>query len=112
MAWINLFFAMTVSSGVLRATNSLRTAAKRLEVTQLSVTLAEENLKAEQAKFTLGRSTSYDVLFRIDELTTARANALSARIEYVKAKVQLQALTGEILPAFGLDLVSRAGADQ
>lgn len=93
----------TVSSNVIRATNSLRTAAKRISVTELSVELAEENLRAEQARFDVGRSTNFDVLKRLEELDLARANALSAQIEYLKATVELQALNGEILPAYGLD---------
>jgi outer membrane protein TolC len=54
----------------------------------------------------VGRSTNYDVLQRIDELSNAESSALSARIEYLKARAQLQALTGEILPAYGLKLQS------
>jgi outer membrane protein TolC len=94
----------TTSTAVIRATNNLRSAAKRYELASSSVELAEQNLAAEQARFDVGRSTNYDVLFRIDELTAAQATALQAQIDYLKAKVELQALTGEILPAFGLDL--------
>lgn len=94
----------TTSTSVIRATNNLRSAAKRYELANLSVELAEQNLAAEQARFDVGRSTNYDVLFRIDELTASQATALQAQIDYLKAKVELQALTGEILPAYGLDL--------
>lgn len=94
----------TVSTSVIRASNGLRTAGKRMEVAEISVELAEENLAAEQARFSVGRATNYDVNFRIDELAKAQSEALSAQIDYLKALVQLQALTGEILPAYGLDL--------
>ncbi len=94
----------TTSTSVIRAVNNQRSAEKRYELAQLSVELAEQNLAAEQARFEVGRSTNYDVLFRIDELTAAQATALQAQIDYLKAKVELQALTGEILPAYGLDL--------
>jgi outer membrane protein TolC len=96
----------TVAAAVIRSASSLRTAGKRLEVAQLSVELAQQNLEAEQARFDVGRSTNYDVLFRIDELSKAQASALSAQIDYLKARAQLQALTGEILAAYGLDLRS------
>jgi outer membrane protein TolC len=100
----------TVAAAVIRATSSLRTASKRIEVSEVSVELAQQNLDAEQARFDVGRSTNYDVMFRIDELSRARATALGAQIDYLKAMVQLQALTGELLPAYGLDLASaRAG---
>lgn len=91
-----------VSANVIRAANSLRTAAKVLEVSDISLELAEENLAAEQARFEVGRSTNFDVLLRLDEVDAAAATALNARIGYLKGLVQLQALTGEILPAYGL----------
>jgi outer membrane protein TolC len=93
----------TVAAGVIRAANSLRTAGKTIEVTKLSSDLAQENLAAEQARFDVGRATNYDVLLRLDEVDTAAANALNAEISYLKALAELQALTGEILPAYGLD---------
>jgi outer membrane protein TolC len=99
----------TTSSSVIRATNNLRSAAQRHELAKLSVELAEQNLAAEQARFDVGRSTNYDVLFRIDELTAAQTTVLQAGIDYLKAKVELQSQTGEILPAYGLDLPSADG---
>lgn len=93
-----------VAGGVIRASNGLRTAAKVMEVADISLELAKENLEAEQARFEVGRSTNYDVLQRLDEVDQAAASALSAQINYLKALVQLQALNGEILPAYGIDL--------
>jgi outer membrane protein TolC len=93
----------TVAAGVIRAANGLRTAGKVMDVSEISVELAKENLAAEQARFDVGRSTNYDVLLRLDELDKAQAAALGAQIAYLKAIAQLQALSGEILPAYGLD---------
>ena len=93
-----------VAAGVIRAANGLRTASKVMEVADISLELAKENLEAEQARFEVGRSTNYDVLQRLDEVDSAAASALSTQINYLKALVQLQALNGEILPAYGLDL--------
>jgi outer membrane protein len=94
----------TVAAGVIRAANGLRTAGKVMDVAEISVELAKENLAAEQARFEVGRSTNYDVLLRLDELDKAQASALSAQINYLKALAQLQAFTGEILPAYGVDV--------
>lgn len=94
----------TISTSVFRAANSLRAAQKRMEVADVSVGLAEDNLAAEEARFMAGRSTNYDVLQRIDAMLTAQTTALNAQIDYLKARAQLQALTGEILPAYGLAL--------
>ena len=93
-----------IAGGVIRASNGLRTASKVMEVSEISYELSLENLAAEQARFEVGRSTNFDVLQRLDELDLAAANALSAQVAYLKGLVQLQALNGEILPAYGLDL--------
>ena len=93
----------TVAAAVIRSANGLRTAGKVMEVAEISVELAKENLAAEQARFEVGRSTNYDVLLRLDELDKSQAQALNAQISYLKALAQLQALSGEILPAYGLD---------
>lgn len=93
-----------VASGVIRAANGLRTAAKVMDVAEISLDLAKQNLEAEQARFEVGRSTNYDVLQRLDQVDLAAAQALNAQINYLKALVQLQALNGEILPAYGIDL--------
>jgi outer membrane protein TolC len=93
-----------VSAGVIRAANSLRTTAKVMEVSEISLELSLENLEAEQARFNVGRSTNYDVLQRLDEVDQAESNALNAQISYLKALVELQSLNGEILPAYGLDV--------
>lgn len=92
-----------IAASVIRAANGLRTASKVMDVSEISMDLARENLEAEQARFDVGRSTNFDVLERLDELDTAEANALNAQISYLKALVQLQALNGEILPAYGMD---------
>ena len=92
----------TVASGVIRAANTLRTAGKSIEVNDLSYELAQKNLDAERARFEAGIATNYDVLLRLDEVDAAAAGALSAEINYLKALAELQALNGEILPAYGL----------
>jgi len=93
----------TVAAGVIRSANGLRTAGKVMDVSEISVELAKENLAAEQARFDVGRSTNYDVLLRLDQLDLAQNQALTAQINYLKALAQLQAFSGEILPAYGID---------
>ncbi len=96
-----------ISGSVIRSSNALRNAAKRIEVADQAVTLAQENLEAEKARYAVGRSTAYDVLFRLDALEIAEANALRAQIDYLQAMTELQVLTGELLPAYGLEVASR-----
>ena len=95
---------LATATSVVRTTNSLRSAAKRLELAESSVELAEQNLATERARFDVGRATNYDVLFRIDELAAAETSVLQAQIDYLDAKLELQRLTGEVLPAYGFDL--------
>ncbi len=97
-----------IAMSVIRAVNAQRTAGARMTISAESVRLAESNLRAEEARSRVGRSTSYDVLFRQDELAIANFNALSAQIDYLRATVDLQMHTGELLQAYGLELASRA----
>ena len=98
-----------IASQVIQAARSMRSALKRIEVSDISVELSEANLDAEQARFQVGRSTNYDVLSRIDELNRARQDALNARLDYVRGLLEIQTLNGEILPAYGMALADRAG---
>jgi outer membrane protein len=97
-----------ISMSVIRAVNAQRTAAARMAITSEAVRLSQSNLRAEEARNRVGRSTSYDILFRQDELAIAEFNALNAQIDYLRATVELQTLTGELLPSYGLELASRA----
>lgn len=97
-----------VAMSVIRAVNSQRTAAARMTMTSEAVRLAQSNLRAEEARNRVGRSTSYDILFRQDELALAEFNALNAQIDYLRATVELQTLTGELLQSYGLELASRS----
>jgi outer membrane protein TolC len=97
-----------IAMSVIRAVNAQRTAGARMTITSESVRLAQSNLRAEEARNRVGRSTSYDVLFRQDELAIAEFNALNAQIDYLRATVDLQMLTGELLHSYGLELASRS----
>jgi outer membrane protein len=97
-----------IAAAVIRAVNAQRTAGARMTISAESVRLAESNLRAEEARSRVGRSTSYDVLFRQDELAIANFNALSAQIDYLRATVDLQMYTGELLQSYGLELASRS----
>lgn len=96
----------TVSMAVIRAVNAMRNASARLTITSEAVRLAESNLRAEEARYRVGRSTSYDVLFRQDELALAQFNALSAQIDYLRATVELQTQTGALLQSYGIDVAT------
>lgn len=58
---------------------------------------AEENLDAEQKKYSLGASTSFNVMSMQAALAVAQENAISAEIGYAKARVQLDLDTAQTL---------------
>lgn len=90
--------AMTV------AVAQVTTAERRFGIAARAVTLAEKNLAVEQARLTLGRSRNVDVLTRQDELRAAQLRASQAVIDWHRAATAIGALTGELLPTYGVVL--------
>jgi outer membrane protein TolC len=64
------------------ALNSLRAAERQIELSQAAMAVAEKTFAREQQRFELGLSKSQDMLTVQGQLTTARNNALAARIDY------------------------------
>lgn len=64
----------------------------------------EESLKAEQAKFDVGASTSYLVIQFQSFLAQARSTEVAARGAYVKARAALQRATGTILTDYHISV--------
>ena len=80
----------------------LRTAQQRIEIQQVTVAAAEEDLRVQQQRYTLGASTLLDVLTSQSQLNQARSGLIAARYDYRVARAQLEALVGrdlEIAPA-------------
>jgi outer membrane protein TolC len=59
--------------------------------------LQAETLDAEQKKLALGASTIYNVIQDQQSLTAAESNEVTARSNYVRAQVELDRSTGQIL---------------
>jgi outer membrane protein TolC len=66
------------------------------------VRLANENIKIETDRFNLGKSTNFDVLNRQEDLRQAELRKTQALIDWHKAEIVVQALTGDILPMYGI----------
>ena len=62
---------LEINFQVQRLTSMLRTASRRVELARATVGFANQNLEAEKARFSVGRSTNNDVLLRQQELKTA-----------------------------------------
>lgn len=65
---------------------------------------AQQNLDAEQKKYSLGASTSTLVLQASSALTQAQSNVLAAATNYEKSRVQLDLYTGDTLTKLGIDM--------
>ena len=96
-----------ISVSVVRAVNRLRSARKRIEVSDLAIQLAEQNLDTEKRLFAAGTVRSFDVLERQDELSQDRLNRERAIVDYVKAVAELESLTGDLLTRHSIELLPR-----
>jgi len=81
-----------------------RSAAQRAELSAKVVALAKQSIEAEKARERLGRSTSFDVAQREDEMAQAQLAQTRAEIDYLVAAAAVDALTGDILDHWGITL--------
>jgi outer membrane protein len=91
-----------VAQTMTRAVAQLELARRRVTLSQRAIDLANENIKIETDRFNLGKSTNFDVLNRLEELRQAELRKTQALIDWHKAEIVVQALTGDILPAYGI----------
>lgn len=89
---------------VLRASQSIRTAGRRVELGRREVEFAGKNLDAERARFQAGRATNNDVLLRQQELKDAETRLLRATVDQSESEVTLAAVTAEVLDRYGIVL--------
>ncbi len=75
----------------------LRTAEQQIAIQRTSVEAAEEDLRVQTQRYTLGASTLLDVLTSQTALNQARAALIQARFDYRIAKAQLEQLVGRDL---------------
>lgn len=86
------------------AIHQLQLAAKRLDLAELAVKVAEEALRAEVVAFQGGRSTNVLVFQRQDDLAQAKLKIARARIDAIEADATLDYLTGRLLVRSGVTL--------
>lgn len=87
-----------------RAISQREVARRRVTLSQRAIELANENIKIETDRFNLGKSTNFDVLNRLEELRQSELRKTSALIDWHKAEAVIQALTGDILPTYGISV--------
>ena len=86
-----------IEMDVRNAAQSVDTAQKRVVAARLARESAEQQLAGEQKLYDVGRSTTFLLLQRQTELTTARTNELQAETDYSKALADLQRATAATL---------------
>jgi outer membrane protein len=98
MADMRRQIAQTATQAVAQA----QTAEKRMQLSRTAIDLTQRNIKAETGRFELGKSSNFDVLLRQEEHTQARLRFARATADYLRAIAFVEALTGEILPRYGI----------
>ena len=86
------------------AVAQLEVAKRRVALSQQAIELANQNIKIETDRFNLGKSTNFDVLNRLEELRQAELRKTQAMIDWHKGEIVVEALTGDILPMYGITL--------
>ncbi len=93
-----------IAQTMARAIAQREVARRRVTLSQRAIELANENIKIETDRFNLGKSTNFDVLNRLEELRQSELRKTSALIDWHKAEAVIQALTGDILPTYGVSV--------
>lgn len=96
-----------LAQGLSRAIGNLELAKRRVALAERTIELAQRNIEVELTRFGLGKSTNFDVLQRQDELKQARLRRVRALIDWRKAEGTVMALTGELLPFYGIKLAEK-----
>jgi outer membrane protein TolC len=95
---------LQIRDTVARMAAQIRSAGARVEYGLSAVGYSEQNLKAEQARFSVGTSTNNDVLLRMQELLQAKSSVARAMADLLEGDIALAALTGDILDLYGITL--------
>jgi len=84
-----------ITAEVQSAYLTLSSAQERMTASGLNVDAAQQNLDAQQGRYTLGLAVPLDLLNAQLALTTAQSNAVQAQYDYLTALAQLQYALGE-----------------
>jgi outer membrane protein len=81
---------MQVTTQVREAGRSVNTNLKRVEATRKARELAERRLEAEEKRFTVGLSSTFELVQAQRDLARARQNELNATIDYNRSLVDFE----------------------
>ena len=96
----------TIIVEVREAVRQIKTEAKRVQASRVARKLAEEKLNAEEKKFEVGLSTSFEVLQFQEDLVEEQTNEIRALIDYEKSKIRLRQVLATTLDAHNIQMSS------
>jgi outer membrane protein len=83
---------MQIATAVREVGRQVNTNLKRVEATRKARELAEKRLEAEQKRFTVGLSTTFELFQAQRDLARARQSELNATIDYNRSLVDFEAV--------------------
>jgi len=92
---------------VREAVRQLKTDVKRVQASTVAKRLAEKKLKAEEKKFEVGLSTSFNVLEFQEDLAEQQSNEIKAIIDYNKSKTRFHQVMASTLKAHDIKLQAK-----
>ena len=95
----------------MQAVHRVRAARARVAVADQAITVARDNVRAEEALFRGGRTTNFSVFQRQGELEDAELRKVRAIADYQEAVASLELVTGDILTAYRVDVAGAIDGD-
>jgi outer membrane protein len=95
---------LAIRDTVLRVSSNINSASQRVDLAKQTVGFAQQNLEAEKARFSVGRSTNNEVLRVQQELKTAEIQVVRATVDLLNSEANLSAITAEILDRYSVQL--------
>ena len=92
---------------VREAARQINTDVKRVHAAKISRQLAEETLNAEEKKFEVGLSTSFQVLEFQTDLAEEQTKELEAIVDYNKSHIKLRKIIASTLDEYNIRLVGK-----
>lgn len=86
----------------------MQTAAQRIAATRVATQLAEENLRNQEQRHSVGIATTKDLLDFQSRLTAARFAEVSAKVDYATAVARWRRAQGRLLDHYQI-VVERPG---
>ena len=89
---------------VREAVRQIKTEAKRVQAAGLARELAQKKLDAEEKKFEVGLSTSFNVLEFQEDLVEEQSNEIRAIIDHRKSRIRLRQVRATTLDAHNIQM--------